>query len=311
MKKLLAILTMIFLISAPGTVHAQTQDSKYFNETGHNVYGDFLKFYDSNPNSTFLFGFPITEQFTSKDGKTVQYFQRARFELRSDLPEGQRVQISSLGQSTFVSTGALSVQNTFACRSFVETGYPVCFAFLDFFDKYGGVAQFGYPISGFEYHENKLVQYFEKTRLEWQPWKPEGQRVVVSDLGRVYFDKLGEDPALLAPTSPSTNAPRIVSALQVRAFAWKAVTLANDNQIFFVILQDQNMLPVPDASCSAIVNWPNGTKDSTAIRTNTNGVGIISLSFFNQPYGSLVYTDINCTYNNLNATTTTSFRIWY
>lgn len=312
LKKSFALIIAMSLLNASwGFVHAQTQDSQYFSETGHNVTGEFLQYYNSNPNALFLYGYPITEQFTGRDGKSVQYFQRARFEYRSDLPEGQRIQLTPLGRETYVTSGALNVSNTFACRTYVETGFPVCFAFLEFFDQYGGVTQFGYPISGFEYHENKLVQYFEKARLEWQPWKPEGQRVVVSDLGRVYFDKLGEDPALLTPTSPLGNAPRVITSLQVRAFAWKAVTLANDNQLFFVILQDQNMQPVPDASCTAIVNWPSGAKDSTVIRTNTNGVGIISLSFFNQPYGSLIYTDISCTYNDLTATTTTSFRIWY
>lgn len=314
LKKSFALFLVVTLLSASwGSVSAQTGDAQvqYFSETGHNVTGEFLTFYNSNPNATFLFGYPISEQFTSKDGKSVQYFQRARFEYDSNLPEGQRIQITALGRETYVSTGALNVNNSFACRTYSETGHSVCFAFLEFFDKYGGVAQFGYPISGFEYHESKLVQYFEKARLEWQPWKTEGQRVVVSDLGRVYFDKLGEDPALLTPTSPIGNTPRVITALQVRAFAWKAVTLATDNQLFFVILQDQNMLPVPDASCTAVVNWPSGIKDSTAIRTNTNGVGIISLSFSNQPYGSLIYTDIICSYESLSATTTTSFRIWY
>lgn len=311
-KKAFALLLVFSLLSANwGSVSAQTDDTRYFNETGHNVTGEFLKFYNNNPNATFLYGYPITEQITGKDGKAVQYFHRARFEYRSDLPEGQRVQLTFLGRETYVTTGALNVANSFACRTYAETGFSVCFAFLEFFDKYGGVSQFGYPISGFEYHESKLVQYFEKARLEWQPWKPEGQRVVVSDLGRVYFDKLGEDPGLLAPASPIGNTTRVITSLQVRAFAWKAVTLASDSQLFFVILQDQNLQPVPDASCTAVVHWPNGENNSTAIRTNTNGVGIISLSFYNQPYGSLIYTDIACTYNNLSATTNTSFRIWY
>lgn len=311
-KKFFALFLVVTLLSASwGSVSAQSPDVRYFNETGHNVTGEFLSFYNNNPNATFLYGYPITEQFVGKDGKTAQYFQRARFEYNADLPEGQRVQLTSLGRETYVTTGALNVSNSFACRAYAETGFSVCFAFLEFFDKYGGTAQFGYPISGFEYHESKLVQYFEKARLEWQPWKPEGQRVVVSDLGRVYFDKLSEDPALLAPSSPIGNTPRVITALQVRAFAWKAVTLANDSQLFFVILQDQNMLPVPDASCTAVVHWPNGASDTTAIRTNTNGVGIISLSFYNQPYGSLIYTDISCSYNELSANTTTSFRIWY
>ncbi|MBI5825362.1 MAG: hypothetical protein HZB18_15140 [Chloroflexi bacterium] len=302
----------IYLLSASwAPVFAQTQDSKYFSETGHNVKGDFLKYYNANPNATFLYGYPITEEFTSRDGKTVQYFQRARFEYRGELPEGQRIQLTTLGELTFVSTGPLNVNNTFACRVYAQTGYSVCFAFLEFFDQYGGLTQFGYPISGFEYHENKIVQYFEKARLEWQPWKNEGQRVVVSDLGRIYFDKLSEDPGLLAPVKPIDNSPQVTTNLQVRAFAWKAVTLATDTQLIFVIVQDQNLQPIANSGCTAVVHWPDGRTEPTSIATNSNGVGIVSLSFLNQPYGSLIYIDVTCTANGLSATTTTSFRIWY
>ncbi len=313
LRRTFSFIVAICLLSVSwGSVRAQTPATfKYFNETGHNVKGDFFKYYSSNPNATFLYGYPITEEFTSKDGKTVQYFQRARFELRSDMPEGQRVELTALGQLTFVSTGPLSVNNSFACRLYAETGFSVCFAFLEFLDQYGGVAQFGYPISNFEYHENKIVQYFQKARLEWQPWKNEGQRVVVSDLGSIYFDRLGEDPGLLAPVKPIDNSLQVTTNLQVRAFAWKAVTLATDTQLIFVIVQDQNLQPLANASCTAVVHWPDGRNETTSIATNTNGVGIISLSFVNQPYGSLIYTDVTCTSNGLTATTTTSFRIWY
>lgn len=312
LRRAFAFIAATCLLSASwGSVRAQVEDSKYFSETGHNVKGEFFKFYSSNPNATFLFGYPITEEFTSKDGNTVQYFQRARFEFHRNLPEGQRIQLSTLGQFTYISTGPLNVANSFACRLYTETGFSVCFAFLEFFDEYGGVGQFGYPISGFEYHENKIVQYFQKARLEWQPWMAEGQRVVVSDLGRMYFEKLGEDPGLLAPVKPIDNSPQVTTSLQVRAFAWKAVTLATDTQLFFVIVQDQNLQPIAGSGCTAIVHWPDGRTESTNITTNTNGVGIVSLSFTNQPYGSLIYTDVTCASNGLNATTITSFRIWY
>lgn len=312
LRRAFAFIAATCLLSASwGSVRAQAEDSKYFSETGHNVKGEFFKFYNSNPNATFLYGYPITEEFTSKDGNTVQYFQRVRFEFHRDLPEGQRIQLSTLGQFTYISTGPLNVANSFACRLYTETGFSVCFAFLEFFDEYGGVGQFGYPISGFEYHENKIVQYFQKARLEWQPWMAEGQRVVVSDLGRMYFEKLGEDPGLLAPVKPIDNSPQVTTSLQVRAFAWKAVTLATDTQLFFVIVQDQNLQPIAGSGCTAIVHWPDGRTESTNITTNTNGVGIVSLSFTNQPYGSLIYTDVTCASNGLNATTITSFRIWY
>ncbi len=314
LRRTLAIFITLCLLSASWvSVRAQTPapDSKYFSETGHNVKGDFLRFYSSNPNATFLYGYPITEEFTSKDGKTAQYFQRARFEYRADLPDGQRIQVTQLGRETYVATGPLNVSNTFACRTYPETGYPVCFAFLEFFDQYGGAAQFGYPISGFEYHENKIVQYFEKARLEWQPWKAEGQRVVVSDLGRIYFDKLGEDPGLLSPVKSMNENNRNIISLQVRAFAWKAVTLAADSQLIFVIVQDQNLQPVAGAGCTTTVHWPDGRIEPITLTTNTNGVGMVPLSFTSQPYGSLIYVDVACAFSSFKANTTTSFRIWY
>ena len=313
LRKFLSLLITLTLLTASwGIVRAQAPSTKYFSETGHNVTGEFLTFYNNNLNATFLYGYPITEQFTSIDGKNVQYFQRARFEYFTELPEGQRVLLTPLGKETYASSGdTFNVENPFSCRNYVETGFSVCFSFLEFFDLYGGSNQFGFPISGFEYREDKLVQYFEKTRLEWQPWKLEGQRVVVSDLGRVYFDKLGEDPALLAPASPVDNAPKVITSLQVRAFALKAVTLTSDNQTFFVIVQDQNGSPVSNASCTAVVHWPNGINDLTVITTNETGIGIISLEFTNQPFGSLIYVDVTCLYNALSGATTTSFRIWY
>ncbi len=311
-RRYFALFVTICLLSTSwASAHAQTQDNKYFSETGHNVKGEFLKFYNTNSNALILYGYPITEEFTSIDGKTVQYFQRARFELHADLPEGQRVQLTSLGRETYISTGNLNVNNSFACRSYAETGYSVCFSFLEFFDQYGGAAQFGYPISGFEYHENKLVQYFEKARLEWQPWKLEGQRVVNTDLGRIYFDKLGEDPGLIPPVKPLDNTTSSVIKLNVRAFMWKAVTLATDKQLIFVIVQDQNLLPVTNANCMTNIRWPDGHNESIALATNSNGVGTIPLTFNTQPHGSLIYADVSCVYNGLSGNTTTSFRIWY
>jgi hypothetical protein len=312
LRRVLFFVVIICLLGLNrGSVQAQAEDFRFFSETGHNVKGEFLRFYNSNPNATILYGYPITEEFTSRDGLLVQYFQRARFEFHGEWPAGQQVQLTPLGRNTYFKTSPLDVYSPFACRLYVETGYSVCFAFLEFLDQYGGVAQFGYPISSFEYHDNILVQYFEKARLEWQPWMPEGQRVVVSDLGRIYFDQLGEDPGLLPPVPPLDNTTTAVISLQVRAFVWKAVTLATDSQLIFIIVQDQALQPVANAACTTTVHWPDGNSNTTQIATNANGIGMVSLSFNNQPYGNLIYTDVVCSYNGLAGTTTTSFRIWY
>jgi uncharacterized protein YkwD len=53
-----------------------------------------------------------------------------------------------------------------ASRFYANTGYSVSGAFLVFFDKYGGVNIFGYPISAEVVENGRTVQYFERQRFE-------------------------------------------------------------------------------------------------------------------------------------------------
>lgn len=311
-RRIIATITAFCMLTALyASASAQTVQYRFFPETGHNVKGEFLAYYNANPNALILFGYPITEEFKSKDGAFVQYFQRARFELDSAQPEGRRVTLSALGRLTFSTKGEVAAGNMLSCRAYPQTGFSICLDFLEFFDKYGGVEQFGYPISGFEYHEEKLVQYFEKARLEWNPWKPAGQRVTVSDLGKFYFSRLGEDLALLSPVRPLDNSQSAILQISARAFVRKAVALASDSQSIYIIVRGQNMQPVPNADCVATINWPDGSQTAYRVTTNSGGVGIIPFDFSNQPHGNLITTGIVCAYNALRSDTSTSFRIWY
>ena len=288
---------------------AQDSGNVYFSETGHNLNGEFLNYYRNTPDAQTLFGYPITEAFL-KNGRLVQYFQRARFELYPERPAGQRVQLTHVGTDTYTPGSQLNLFNPFACQYF-NSDYPVCYAFLDFYVSHGGEALFGKPISPFEYRDNLIVQYFENARFEWKPWMAEGQRVSLADLGKIDFSAKGEDPNLLRPVPPNQASDRQLINLQVRAFAWKAVTLSNDQQLIFVIVQDQTLQPVSGATGTATVRWPNGLTETLALASNSNGVGIVPLTITNQPYGNLVYIDITIIKDGLVATTTTSFRIWY
>jgi hypothetical protein len=156
-----SILILAILLTQWGKAKAQSADVQFFPETGHSVRGDFFRFYKSVQNPTLIFGYPITERITSKDGKTVQYFQRARFELIPELQENQRVQLTPLGQATYQADRQLTLNNSAGCDSF-PTGYAVCFAFLDFLKAHGGTAQFGNPISPFEFHENLIVNTLKR-----------------------------------------------------------------------------------------------------------------------------------------------------
>jgi hypothetical protein len=300
------IAVVCIFITSWGSVQAQTQDSEYFAQTGHSVNGDFLRYYRSVSNPTLVFGYPLTEQFISKDGKTVQYFQRARFEQSANS-----VVLTPLGRETYSPEKQLVINNPFACRTFTETGYSVCFAFLEFFEQNGGVAQFGYPISPFEFRNNQIVQYFENTRFEWRPGLAEGQRIGLTDLGRIYFDQLDEDPAFLKPSVQGVSGPNLVLDLQVRAFPNKAVAMSSDQQTIYILVQDQNLQPIAGANGIATIRLPNGEVYSQSFPVNGRGVGTVSFDFQNQQNGRLVYVDIAVSYSGLQGTTSTSFRIWY
>ncbi len=304
------IFVLIILLTQQGTVGAQSADVRFFPETGHNIKGDFLRFYKSVRDPKLVFGYPITEQITSKDGKAVQYFQRARFELHVELPENQRIQLTSLGQASYKPAAQLKLNNTAGCDAF-PSGYSVCFAFLDFYRANGGAAQFGNPISPFEFHENLIVQYFEKARFEWRADRPEGQRVVLTDLGRLYFDQLGEDQAYLKPVSPLDATINPILSIKVRAFVAKSLTRSSGQQTVYVIAQSQTGQAVSNVTGKATIRWPDGRTEDYFFTTNSAGLGTVTFNFVDQKQGELVLIDVVVAYQGLAGTTRTSFRIWF
>jgi hypothetical protein len=77
----------------------------YFAETGHLIARDFRSYWRSR-GELALFGLPIGEAVT-ENGRTVQYFERARFELHPELAgTAYVVQLGHLGVQVLERTGA-------------------------------------------------------------------------------------------------------------------------------------------------------------------------------------------------------------
>ncbi len=148
----------------------------YFPQTAHNLSGDFLRYWQTHGGLN-TFGYPLSEAFT-ENGYTVQYFERNRFELHPENQSPYNVLLGRLGADA--SAGRKFPQIVpFASTPdhlyFAETGHSLNSAFLAYWQKNGGLAQFGYPISeevketsatdGKEY----TVQYFERARFEYHP----------------------------------------------------------------------------------------------------------------------------------------------
>ena len=301
-----SFLVLFILLSTWGSVQAQSADVLYFPETGHYVKGTFLQFYTAANNPQLVYGYPITEQMTARDGKTVQYFQRARFELS----EANRVQLTPLGQLIYQPQSPVSINTNNGCEQY-STGYKVCFTFLDFYKANGGPSQFGNPISPFESADGLIVQYFEGARFEWRADRGAEKWVVISDLGRLYFDQQNEDPAYLKPVQLSDATIKSVLSLKARAFVLKAVTLKNGSQTIHAIVQDQTSDAVENASIRALVHLSDGTTQEYVFTTNNRGIGQVTFNFSDQKPGELITIDVSVSYQGLTTTTTTSFRVWF
>jgi hypothetical protein len=67
-------------------------DRSYYAQTGHTLGGAFKQYWSSNGGLT-IFGYPVSEEM-QENGRTVQYFERARFELGAK----SSVQLGLLGR---------------------------------------------------------------------------------------------------------------------------------------------------------------------------------------------------------------------
>jgi hypothetical protein len=313
---LLIIPVLVSVVSVPAT-SAQVTDRDYFSETGHWVVGDFLTAYQSVADPKLLYGPPITDEFVSSaaGGRLVQYFEHVRFELRPENPPELRVVKSPLGGILYDQeqpSALISLpQGDAGCRLIQETGFQVCYAFLDFYDAYGGIDQFGYPISDLEEHDTFAVQYFQFARLEWHPELPAGQRVVLTDIGRRYFT-LFEDPRRAQPVT--NGAPHVILELQAQAYVSQPVMLATGEQTVYVVVQDQSLAPVAGAQVTISLRTTSTTAENEfalpAVITDEKGIARITFPMREQPNG-LVEIVVSVSYNGLKAKAITSYRVWW
>jgi D-alanyl-D-alanine carboxypeptidase len=173
----------------------EPQDStwRYFNETGHVVQDRFFEFFTRN-GGVGTFGLPRTDQFV-EDGRTVQYFQRARLDLYPER-EGTGAEVvvpASVGIRTAQARDILSRPEARPIPAFEsddkrlfvpETNHSLSAGFRAFYEQHGGPTVLGYPITEELNEDGFTVQYFERAVLEYQPGKPVQPALVADDLLR-------------------------------------------------------------------------------------------------------------------------------
>lgn len=307
------IFAVLMVVMLGQTVSAQTGDSEYFPETGHNLEGDFYDFYFDHPNPQRVFGLPITEAFIDPDtGRLVQYFENVQFEYFSDNPVGAKVALAPLGAELYEHGTAISnlTASTPNCHQQADWSYPVCYSFLSFYQQNGGQPMFGKPVSGLEYLRGRLVQFFEYAELVWMPENPQQARIVIAPLGLTYFHAAGEDSSRLSPIR-NFQYNLNISDIRVNAFTKYAVIPSGSNQAVNVIAKDQNNAPLTNGIVQITVLYPDSTEATTSSLA-TDEFGLANLAFIAQSERTgPVEVIVKVLYNDLESYAITSFRIGY
>jgi hypothetical protein len=296
---------------------AQDSDVIYFPQTDHSVSGEFLEKFNSVSEPVEVFGYPITEAIVAIGNspfanRQVQYFQRAIFEYHPENAPGHQVQLVPLGKQIFEKAVVTPYQtltpNHPACQSFTNSTYQVCYAFLSFFRAKGGEAVLGAPISEMVWENERIVQYFEYARIEWRPEKAPGHRVVLTNLGELYFNLFENEEFgdFILPWEEYQ-----VRELHVSAFPLHAVIADETTQSVFVIVKDQLNKPVQAAQVTITIITPDQQK-FTLLMPSTDDKGITSVSYtqVRQSEGRVqIVVEVNYA-NTLTKISRTSYRIW-
>jgi hypothetical protein len=313
-KLLLSALVILVICGLVTAGQAQTPTQQVNFDTGHVVRGVFLEQYTSVPNPLDIYGLPITDEFESLSAAgitTVQYFTKARFDLIK-APEGNRVSVAHLGELMYPGQGPLAPVpgDGPTCRRFAETGKSVCYAFLQYYDANKGTEHFGLPISHLEIREGRYVQYFEKVRMEWQPERDSDGHVVLTDLGKRYFDLVVGDPSKIIPMgSAAPGAPRYPKA---HAFVARALATAHSQQTIFVVVYDIYRQPITNAEVWVSVVTPDGESNTfQGPATDENGVAVMSFQIGDLKPQQVVELLVRVEANGEEASATSWFRIWY
>lgn len=286
----LMIITVLLLTALP-TAPAQAQANQiYFPQTGHFLGGAFRGFWERN-GGVEIFGFPVSPEFVQqRDGRVAQYFERARFEL--DVVNGQAViSLGLVGREYLSATGQgfprVARVTAPGIRYFPETGHIIRGEFKNFWERRGGVATFGFPLSEefvqqLDDGRNYIVQYFERGRFELV-----GRNVRLATLGSVLVPcqlrpgfPANRPPTAPVPEGESTNCPPPGSGgpgqpnEQARVFPEPAppgTTFGFEARGY-----------LPGEEVALWLNLPNGTTRALPFVAPANSDGVILVGFLTE-----------------------------
>ncbi len=219
-----------------GALAANAQQQACFPQTGHCIGGRFAQYWQQNGGLP-VFGYPLTDELT-EGGRTVQYFERQRFELHTENAAPYDVLLGLLGEEVLQQQGIdwhtqpVSPGPIAGCLWFAQTQHNVCdqtmgSGFKRYWQTHGlefdgrtgksyqeSLALFGLPVTEpFQETINSQtfqVQWFERARFEWHPTNVDPYRVLLGRLGAEVQPSPAPTPSI--PSYASQDSPTDVLA---------------------------------------------------------------------------------------------------
>jgi peptide/nickel transport system substrate-binding protein len=227
----------MLLSLVPGRVSATALAQESCRKlNGFDLCGRFLEEWNrpgSEQNSLYVNGLPITArrpEISLTDGQTydVQWFERARYEAHPENKRPYDVLLGLLGVMLTDGRGKVDPHTNKVRNAadqpflgidkpsdadgksrvwFPETRHSISGKFLEHWNRYGGIKQFGFPLTE-QFDEIQdadgkryTVQYFERNRIEMHPDKPPPYDVQFGLLGAQQYRTIPV-PADQLPIAP-------------------------------------------------------------------------------------------------------------
>jgi len=307
MKKVrvIAALAIVCTLLAGSYQSQAAPGERYFPETGHSIRGAFQSYWEQH-GGLERFGYPLSDEFaevSALNGQTytVQYFERAEFEHHPENAAPYDVLLTQLGtfryHQLYPNRWTTEQISNDSPTLFLQTGKHIGRLLLNAWQRLGGLADIGYPISE-ELAERSpldgqiyLVQYFERAEFEYHSENQPPHDVLLTQLGRFrYAEKYKpsppvtiEGPHLAIPT----QADRVQTNPQISEFflVWDAKRLGPDKHevqdsadIFALDLKYNKLITVTNAPCNqthptladSIVVWEDANDNGSCSYTKRN-----------------------------------------
>ena len=285
-----ALLILLLLTPQAGLAQPAAQP---FPETGHTVSDPFLSYWRAN-GGLAQFGYPISDPRTEVsplDGKpyTVQYFERAVFELHPENAPPYNVLLAQLGTFRYRAlypTGVPGQQpDPQNARYFAETGHSLGGVFRAYWEQHGGLGEQGYPISD-EFTEVSAVdgkpytvQYFERAVFELHPENAgTPYEVLLTPLGTLRPQAAPAAPptATPAPVAPPPAAPPAAGAdcAGIPSGQGQVVTPACGPQGTTFAFTGQGF--TPGETVVVWITWPDNTVHTASFERTADGTGQVA-----------------------------------